>query len=53
MDDSQVNVLASAIENSGVSIGSLDELVAELHGIRDALDRINSALERITDQSDS
>jgi hypothetical protein len=53
MEDSQVNVLASAIEDSGVSIGSLDELVAELRGIRDALDRVHSSLERIADQNDS
>jgi hypothetical protein len=53
MDKTQVNELVSAIENSGVSIGSLDELVAELRGIRDAIDRVNTTLERIADQGDS
>lgn len=53
MEDSQVNTLAQAIEDSRVSIGSLDELVAELHGIRDALDRIHSALELIANLNDS
>jgi hypothetical protein len=53
MEDAQVNDLMSAIENSGVSIGSLDELVAELRGIRDAIDRVNATLERIADQGDS
>jgi hypothetical protein len=53
MEDKQVNELVSAIENSGVSIASLDELVVELRGIRDAVDRLNATLERIADQSDS
>jgi hypothetical protein len=54
VEDSQVNILAQAIEDSRISIGSLDELVAELHGIRDAIDRVNTTLERIADdQGDS
>ena len=53
MEDSQVNALVMAIEDSRVSITSLDELVTELRGIRDALDRVHSSLERIADQNDS
>jgi hypothetical protein len=53
MEDSQVNALVTAIEDSRVSITSLDELVTELRGIRDALDRVHSSLERIADQNDS
>lgn len=53
MEDSQVSAIVTAIEDSRVSIASLDELTQELRSIRDAIDRVAAAVERIADQGDS